>query len=181
VLQPVMFTVYVGLAAVWRSLGVEPAAVVGHSQGEVAAAVVAGALSVEDGARVIGVRSAALQAVAGVGRMAVVELPLEQVTEAIAPYGDAVSVAAVNTPSSTAVSGDADAIGALLEMWDDADVSCGWLEAPVASHSHHMDALLPGLEAELASLTPRAGQVPFYSTVTGALLDGTALDARYWC
>ncbi|MGN9796444.1 type I polyketide synthase, partial [Streptomyces sp. OZ13] len=181
VLQPVMFTVYVGLAAVWRSLGVEPAAVVGHSQGEVAAAVVAGALSVEDGARVIGVRSAALQAVAGVGRMAVVELPLDEVGEWIAPYGDAVSVAAVNTPRSVSVSGDADAVEDLLFRLDDADVSCGRLEAPVASHSHHMDALLPDLEARLAPLRPRPGQVPFYSTVTGALLDGTALDARYWC
>ncbi|MGW0238910.1 type I polyketide synthase, partial [Streptomyces sp. NPDC002996] len=181
VLQPVMFAVYVGLAAVWRSLGVEPSAVVGHSQGEVAAAVVAGVLSVEDGARVIGVRSAALQTVAGVGRMAVVELPLDQVEQWIAPFGDAVSVAAVNTPRSVSVSGDADAVENLLFRLDDADVSCGWLEAPVASHSHHMDGLLPDLEVELASIAPRAGQVPFYSTVTGALLDGTELDAAYWC
>ncbi|MFJ5779711.1 amino acid adenylation domain-containing protein [Streptomyces sp. NPDC093094] len=178
--QPVMFTLYVALAAAWRELGVEPAAVVGHSQGEVAAAVVAGALTLAEGARIVAVRSRALQGVAGVGAMAVVELPLEQVLERIARFGGTVSVAAVNTPSSVAVSGEADAIEDLLFELDDDDVVCGKLEAPVASHSHHMDALLPALEAELAALAPRPGDIPFYSTVTGALLDGSALDGGYW-
>ncbi|WP_327364780.1 non-ribosomal peptide synthetase/type I polyketide synthase [Streptomyces sp. NBC_01296] len=181
VVQPVMFTMYVGLAAAWRELGIEPDAVTGHSQGEVAAAVVAGALTLEEGARIMAVRSRALQAVAGVGAMAIVELPVEQVLERIAPYGDAVSVAAVNTPTSVALSGDADAIEDLLFTLDDDDIVCGKLEAPVASHSHWMDALLPALEADLADLAPTAGHVPFYSTVTGALLDGRALDAAYWC
>ncbi|MEV5880465.1 amino acid adenylation domain-containing protein [Streptomyces sp. NPDC052101] len=180
VVQPVMFTMYVALAAAWRELGVEPAAVVGHSQGEIAAAVVAGALTVAEGARIVAVRSRALQGVAGVGAMAVVELPLEQVVERIAGYGGKISVAAVNTPSSVAVSGEADAVEELLFELDDDDVVCGKLEAPVASHSHHMDGLLPHLEAELAGIQPRAGTVPFYSTVTGGLLDGTALDAAYW-
>ncbi|MEU0580177.1 amino acid adenylation domain-containing protein [Streptomyces griseoincarnatus] len=178
--QPVMFTLYVALAAAWRELGVEPAAVVGHSQGEVAAAVVAGALTLAEGARIVAVRSRALQGVAGVGAMAVVELPLEQVRERIARFGGTVSVAAVNTPSSVAVSGEAEAIEELLFELDDDDVVCGKLEAPVASHSHHMDALLPGLEAELAALAPRSGDIPFCSTVTGGLLDGHALDAGYW-
>ncbi|MEV6174972.1 amino acid adenylation domain-containing protein [Streptomyces sp. NPDC051954] len=178
--QPVMFTMYVSLAAAWCELGVEPAAVVGHSQGEVAAAVVAGALTLAEGARIIAVRSRALQGVAGVGAMAVVELPLEQVRERIAPYGGTVSVAAVNTPSSVALSGSAESIEDLLFALDDDDVVCGKLEAPVASHSHHMDALLPALEAELAGLAPQSGTVPFFSTVTGALLDGAALDAGYW-
>ncbi|MGQ5640569.1 MULTISPECIES: amino acid adenylation domain-containing protein [unclassified Streptomyces] len=180
VVQPVMFTMYVALAAAWREQGVEPAAVVGHSQGEVAAAVVAGALTVAEGARIVAVRSRALQGVAGVGAMAVVELPLEQVVERIAGYGGKISVAAVNTPSSVAVSGEADAVEELLFELDDDDVVCGKLEAPVASHSHHMDGLLPHLEAELAGIRPRAGTVPFCSTVTGGLLDGTALDAAYW-
>jgi amino acid adenylation domain-containing protein len=178
--QPVMFAMYVSLAAAWRELGVEPAAVVGHSQGEVAAAVVAGALTLAEGARIIAVRSRALQGVAGVGAMAVVELPLEHVRERIARFGGTVSVAAVNTPSSVAVSGEAEAIEDLLFELDDDDVVCGKLEAPVASHSHHMDVLLPALETELAALAPRPGTIPFFSTVTGALLDGGALDAGYW-
>ncbi|MFE3553293.1 amino acid adenylation domain-containing protein [Streptomyces sp. NPDC059193] len=181
VVQPVMFTMYVALAAAWRELGIEPDAVTGHSQGEVAAAVVAGALTLDEGARIMAVRSRALQAVAGVGAMAVVELPLAQVAERIAPYGDAVSVAAVNTPTSVALSGDADAIEDLLFALDDEDIVCGKLEAPVASHSHWMDALLPGLEADLADLAPASGRLPFYSTVTGTLLDGRELGAAYWC
>ncbi|GAA1007411.1 non-ribosomal peptide synthetase/type I polyketide synthase [Streptomyces thermogriseus] len=181
VLQPLMFTMYVALAAAWGELGVHPDAVVGHSQGEVAAAVVAGALTLEEGARIIAVRSRALQDVAGVGAMAVVELPLETVLERIAPYGGRISVAAVNTPRSIALSGDADAIEDLLFALDDEDVECGMLEAPVASHSRHMDALLPAIEADLASLSPRPARVPFYSTVTGDVLDGSALDAGYWC
>ncbi|MGW0932759.1 amino acid adenylation domain-containing protein [Streptomyces sp. NPDC002644] len=180
VVQPVMFTMYVALAAAWRELGVEPAAVVGHSQGEIAAAVVAGALTPAEGARIVAVRSRALQGVAGVGAMAVVELPLEEVTRRIAGYDGRISVAAVNTPSSVALSGEADAIEDLLFDLDDDDVVCGKLEAPVASHSHHMDALLPALEAELAGLAPRPGTVPLYSTVTGGLLPGDALDAAYW-
>ncbi|MFB7924160.1 SDR family NAD(P)-dependent oxidoreductase [Streptomyces sp. NPDC056081] len=180
VIQPVMFTVYVALAAAWRELGVEPAAVVGHSQGEVAAAVVAGALTLAEGARIMAVRSHALQGVAGIGAMAVVELPLARVREWIAPYGGRISVAAVNTPRSVALSGEAEAIEDLLFALDDEDIVCGRLEAPVASHSHHMDALLPALEAELADLAPRAGRIPFCSTVTGTLLDGTELDAAYW-
>ncbi|MEU9144381.1 amino acid adenylation domain-containing protein [Streptomyces sp. NPDC048349] len=181
VVQPVMFTMYVALAAAWRELGIEPDAVTGHSQGEVAAAVVAGALTLEEGARIMAVRSRALQAVAGVGAMAVVELPLDQVLERIAPYGEAVSVAAVNTPTSVALSGDADALEDLLFALDDEDVVCGKLEAPVASHSHWMDALLPGLEADLADLAPTTGRLPFYSTVTGTVLDGRELGAAYWC
>ncbi|MER6119400.1 amino acid adenylation domain-containing protein [Streptomyces sp. NPDC001743] len=180
VIQPVMFTMYVALAAAWQELGVEPAAVVGHSQGEVAAAVVAGALTLEEGARIVAVRSRALQGVAGIGAMAVVELPLDRVRERIAPYDGRISVAAVNTPRSVALSGEADAIEDLLFALDDEDIVCGRLEAPVASHSHHMDALLPVLEAELADLAPKAGRIPFCSTVTGGFLDGTALDAAYW-
>ncbi|HEU5474643.1 MAG TPA: amino acid adenylation domain-containing protein [Actinophytocola sp.] len=181
VVQPLMFTMYVALAAAWAELGVHPDAVLGHSQGEVAAAVVAGALTLEEGARIIAVRAAALQRVAGVGAMAVVELPLDTVRERIAPYAGRISVAAVNTPGSVAISGDPDAVEDLLFALDDEDVVCGKLAAPVASHCHHMDALLPGIEAELAGITPRPARIPFCSTVTGDLLDGAALGAGYWC
>ncbi|MFJ9213860.1 amino acid adenylation domain-containing protein [Streptomyces sp. NPDC102264] len=181
VLQPLMFTMYVALSAAWHELGVRPDAVMGHSQGEAAAAVVAGALTLEEGARIVAVRSHALQDVAGVGSMAVAELPLAAVRERIAPYGGRISVAAVNTPRSVALSGDADAIEDLLYSLDDDDVVCGRLEAPVASHSHHMDALVPGIEAELAALAPRPAHTPFYSTVTGDVLDGSELGAAYWC
>ncbi|MGW2184127.1 type I polyketide synthase [Streptomyces sp. NPDC001732] len=181
VVQPVLFAMYVGLAAAWRELGLEPSAVVGHSQGEVAAAVVAGALTVEEGARIVALRSRVLQSDGGGGEMAVIELPLDQVREHIAPYGDALSIAAVNTDRWTVISGDVDAVEDVLIELDDADVACGKLNAACASHSAHMDPLLPGLRAEFAVLRPRQTDVPFYSTVTGDLVDGRELDADYWC
>ncbi|MFC8914675.1 type I polyketide synthase [Streptomyces sp. NPDC057116] len=181
VVQPTLFAMYVGLAAAWRSLGLEPSAVVGHSQGEVAAAVVAGALTVEEGARIVALRSRVLQAEGGDGEMAVVELPVADVRERIAPYGEALSIAAVNTDRWTVISGDVDAIEDVLIELDDEDISCGKLNAACASHSAHMDRLLPGLRAEFAVLRPRPATVPFYSTVTGGPIDGRELDADYWC
>ncbi|MFF5448619.1 SDR family NAD(P)-dependent oxidoreductase [Streptomyces sp. NPDC012888] len=182
VVQPALFTVMVGLAAVWRSLGVEPAAVVGSSQGEVPAAVVAGALSLEDGARLVAQRSLALlRECSGRGGMALVELPVAEVEELIAPYGAALSVAVVNTASSTVVSGDADAVERLLAALDGREVFCRRVQSDAAGHSAHMDPILPWLAEELAGLRPRASAVPFYSTVTGAVVAGEELDAAYWC
>jgi acyl transferase domain-containing protein/NADP-dependent 3-hydroxy acid dehydrogenase YdfG/acyl carrier protein len=181
VVQPVLFTMYVALAAAWRSLGLEPAAVVGHSQGEVAAAVVSGALTLDEGARIVALRSRALQSDGGGGEMAVVELPVAEVQERIAPYGEALSIAAVNTDRWTVISGDAEAIEDVLIELDDEDISCGKLNAACASHSAHMDPLLPALRAEFTVLRPQHTGVPFYSTVTGGPLDGSTLDAEYWC
>ena len=114
VVQPALFAMKVALAAVWRSLGLEPAAVVGHSQGEIAAAVVAGMLSLEDGARVVALRSQLLRRVSGSGGMAVTELPVEAVEERLQQSEwSGLSMAVVNTPSSTVVSGPSEAV----ERW----------------------------------------------------------------
>jgi amino acid adenylation domain-containing protein len=181
VAQPVLFTMYLGLAAAMRELGLEAQAVVGHSQGEIAAAVVAGALTLEEGARIVAARSTALAALTSDGEMATVELPVADVEAALAPYGDAVSVAVVNTPRSTVVSGDRGIVEKLLCAWDDQDVPCGTLNAACASHSAHMDPLLPGLREALASLSPRPSAVPLYSTVLGRRATGEELDAGHWC
>ncbi|MEW2087492.1 SDR family NAD(P)-dependent oxidoreductase [Streptomyces sp. NPDC005283] len=181
VVQPVLFTMYIGLAAAWRSLGLEPAAVMGHSQGEVAAAVVAGALTVEEGARIVAVRSQALQRDGGGGEMAVVELPVADVQARIAPYAEALSIAGVNTERWTVISGDADAVNDVLMDLDDDDVVCGKLNAACASHSAHMDPLLPALREQFAALRPRQTSIPFCSTVTGTVVDGRELDGDYWC
>ncbi|MEU9250575.1 amino acid adenylation domain-containing protein [Streptomyces sp. NPDC048270] len=181
VAQPVLFTMYLGLAAALRDLGLEAQAVVGHSQGEIAAAVVAGALTLEEGARIVAVRSAALAALSSDGEMATVELPLAEVEAALAPYGDAVSVAVVNTPGSTVISGDRAIVEELLYAWDDQDVWCGKLNAACASHSAHMDPLLPGLREQLAPLRPRPSGIPLYSTVLGRRAAGEELDAAHWC
>ncbi|QNP67905.1 SDR family NAD(P)-dependent oxidoreductase (plasmid) [Streptomyces genisteinicus] len=178
--QPALFTMFVSLAAVWRELGVEPDAVVGHSQGEVAAAVVAGALTLQEGARVIALRSQALHRDGGGGEMAFVELPQAELRERIAPYGERIAVAAVNTPRSVTVSGDTDAIVDLLIELDDDDIVCGRLNASCASHSRHMDPLLPALQEQLADLEPRDTSVAFYSAVTGEPIATSGLDAAYW-
>jgi pimaricinolide synthase PimS1 len=181
IMQPAIFTMAIALTAAWRSLGLTPAAVVGHSQGEIAAAVVAGALTLQDGARVVSLRSQVLQRGGKGGEMAVVELPVDRVETLIAPYQGRISIAAVNTSNSTVVSGDARAVMDLLIDLDDQGIFCGKLDAAVASHSPQMDALLPELERALSSIRPRAAEVPFYSTVAGAVISGEAVDAAYWC
>ncbi|MEY6566322.1 type I polyketide synthase, partial [Streptomyces sp. PGLac3x] len=182
VLQPALFTMAIGLSAVWRSLGLEPEAVVGSSQGEVPAAVVAGALSLEDAARIVALRSQALlRECSGLGAMALLDLPVTEVEELIAPYGDALSVAVVNTAHSTVVSGDPEAVDALLASMEGRDVFVRRLKADAAGHCAHVDPILPGLATGLAGLTPRSSPLPFYSTVTGGTLPGDRLDGGYWC
>ncbi|MFJ9648673.1 amino acid adenylation domain-containing protein [Streptomyces sp. NPDC101206] len=182
VLQPALFAVMIGLAELWRTLGVEPAAVVGSSQGEVPAAVVAGALSLEDGARLTALRSQGqLRECSGRGAMALVEMPLAEVEALIAPYGEALSVAVVNTAASVVVSGDVAAIESLLEELAGHDVFSRRIQSDTAGHCAHVDPVLPWLAERLDGIEARPAQVPFYSTVTGGLLDGTRLDAAYWC
>ncbi|MGC5408937.1 amino acid adenylation domain-containing protein [Streptomyces sp. DT225] len=178
---PALFTMYVALAAAWREHGLEPDAVVGHSQGEIAAAVVCGALSLADGARIAALRGRELARIEGTGAMAFVELPVDEVRDRLAPYGGALSVAVVNTPRSTVVAGDPEALTALLDALDDEDVVCGTVGAQFAAHSHHMDPLLPVLHTLLQQIRPGTARIPFYSTVTGGLLPGDRLDGGYWC
>ncbi|BAJ33102.1 MULTISPECIES: type I polyketide synthase [Kitasatospora] len=177
VVQPVLWAVMVSLAEVWRSFGVVADAVVGHSQGEVAAAVVAGGLSLADGARVVALRSRAVGALAGRGGMASLPLPVGVVRERI---GVGLSVAAVNGPSSTVVSGDADAVAALVAELVEEGVRARLIEVDYASHSAHVEQVRERLLADLDGITPLSGGVPFFSTVTGGWLDTKSLDAEYW-
>ncbi|WP_240324135.1 type I polyketide synthase [Streptomyces cavourensis] len=180
VVQPVLWAVMVSLAEVWRSFGVAVDGVVGHSQGEVAAACVAGGLSLEDGARVVALRSRTVGVLAGRGGMASVPLPVDVVRERIAPWAGRLSVAAVNGPSSTVVSGDADAVAGLLEQLAGEGVRARRVEVDYASHSSHVGEIREQLLSDLKDISPRSGWVPFYSSVTGGLLDTKALDAEYW-
>ncbi|WP_327259563.1 type I polyketide synthase [Streptomyces sp. NBC_01240] len=176
VVQPVLWAVMVSLAEVWRSAGVVPSAVVGHSQGEIAAACVAGWLSLDDAARVVALRSQALVAVAGGGGMVSVAAGREAV-EGLMP--GTVSVAAVNGPSSTVVSGDAESLGSFMAECERQGIRTRRIPVDYASHSPEMDRLRERILADLAGLTPVAGTVPMLSTLTGETVDG-GLDARYW-
>ncbi|WP_455712287.1 type I polyketide synthase [Streptomyces luteogriseus] len=181
VVQPVLWAVMVSLAAVWRSFGVEPAAVVGHSQGEVAAACVAGGLSLEDGARVVAVRSRLVrEKLSGRGGMGSVSLPVEAVEERLARFEGRVGVAAVNGPSSVVVSGEVEALDALLAECEEAGVRARRIAVDYASHSAQVDALNDELLAELAEIRPQSSSVAFHSTVTGEQVDTAGLDAAYW-
>ncbi|MFI0781118.1 type I polyketide synthase [Streptomyces sp. NPDC021212] len=183
VVQPVLWAVMVSLAAVWAGHGVAPAAVVGHSQGEIAAAVVAGALSLEDGAKVVALRSRALRRLAGGGAMASLGLGQEQAGKLLAGLGDRaaeVGVAAVNGPSSTVISGPpaqvADAVAACRET----DGRARPIDVDYASHGPQVDEIAAELTEVLAGIRPGASKVAFYSTVTGGRIDTTTLDSGYW-
>ncbi|WP_437592934.1 SDR family NAD(P)-dependent oxidoreductase [Sorangium sp. So ce1000] len=180
VVQPVLFAVLVSLAALWRAMGVVPDAVVGHSQGEIAAACVAGALSLEDAAKVVALRSRALTRIAGRGAMAAVQLGGRKLDEHLERFGERLHVAAINSPQASLVSGDPDAIDALLHELAAADVFAKKVRVDYASHSAHVSAIEGELLRQLASIVPRASSLPLYSTVTGEKLDGTELDASYW-
>ncbi|MEU9144369.1 SDR family NAD(P)-dependent oxidoreductase [Streptomyces sp. NPDC048349] len=181
VVQPALFAMGVGLSAVWRSLGVEPSAVVGHSQGEVVAAVVSGALTLEQGSQIVAQRSQAVLALAGQGGMALIERPVAEVEEFIAPYGEALSVAAVNTAGSTVISGQADAIAKIVAELSEQNVYARKINVDYASHNAQMDPLLPALAEGFTGITPQSADLAFYSTVTGQVADGSELDGTYWC
>ncbi|SEM07181.1 Acyl transferase domain-containing protein [Stigmatella aurantiaca] len=180
VIQPALFSVQVALAAQWRAWGVEPAAVVGHSMGEVGAAHVAGVLSLEDAVRIICVRSRLAKRTSGHGAMALVELSADALGPHLAPLVDKVSVAAVNGPSTTLISGEANAVDALLGTLEAQGVFCRRVKVDYASHSPQMDALREDMLGELNSVRAQAGTVPIRSTVTGAWTDGHEMSGTYW-
>ena len=180
VVQPVLWAVMVSLAAVWRSYGVEPAAVVGHSQGEIAAAVVAGSLSLEDAARVVMLRSRlAGRELSGLGGMTTLAATLEQVTELLRDRAG-LSVGAVNGPSSVVVTGDIAALEALEADCERDGVRFWRVDIDYASHSAAVERVETDFLTGLGGLTPVPGPVPFWSTVTGELMDTSGLDAAYW-
>ncbi|WP_329061791.1 type I polyketide synthase [Streptomyces sp. NBC_01429] len=182
IVQPVLWAVMVSLARTWSAYGVRPAAVIGHSQGEIAAAVVAGALTLEDGARIVTLRSKAIaDDLSGGGGMMSVALPAEALAERLAAdWEGQLSVAAFNGAGSTVVSGFLDALDLLRDQLKEEGVRVKRLPVDYASHSAQVESIRERLLDTLAEVAPRPSEVPFYSTVTGALIDTTELDAEYW-
>ncbi|MEU5015686.1 SDR family NAD(P)-dependent oxidoreductase [Streptomyces sp. NPDC021749] len=181
VVQPVLFTMMVSLAATWRSLGVEPAAVVGHSQGEIAAAHVAGGLSLDDAARIVALRSQAWLQLAGKGGMVAVTMSERELRPRLEFWGDRLAIAAVNSPETCAVAGDPDALAELVAELASQGVPARPIPGvDTAGHSPQVDTLEDQLREVLAPVAPSSSDIPFYSTVTGGLLDTAELDADYW-
>ncbi|ASQ92847.1 type I polyketide synthase [Streptomyces sp. 11-1-2] len=186
VVQPVLWAVMVSLAAVWAGYGVRPVAVVGHSQGEIAAAVVAGVLSLEDGAKVVALRSKALRRLAGGGAMASLGVGQERVGELLSGLGDqaaGVGVAAVNGPSSTVVSGPPEQVAAAVAACQEVGERARLIEVDYASHGPQVEEIREELNEVLAGVCPldtSGSGTAFYSTVTGGRAVTTDLDTGYW-
>ncbi|MFH9405381.1 SDR family NAD(P)-dependent oxidoreductase, partial [Streptomyces sp. NPDC017638] len=170
----------VALAELWRAHGVVPDAVVGHSQGEIAAAYVAGALSLDDAAKVVALRSRALAVLAGQGGMVSIGLGHEQAAEFMARWDGRLTVAVVNAPGSVVVSGDLDALDELLAACETDGIRARRLPVNYAAHSAQVEAIREQLLTDLAGITPHPAVIPFYSTVTGEPVDTSTLDAGYW-
>ncbi|MDN3355697.1 type I polyketide synthase [Actinomadura sp. DC4] len=179
VVQPALWAVMVSLAALWAEYGVRPAAVIGHSQGEIAAACVAGALSIEDAARIVAVRSQALRSLSGGGAMAslrATEADVRRLLEQV----DGVAVAAVNSPSATVISGPPEPVKAVVAAAEEQGLRARLIDVDYASHGPQVDEITEELGVALEGIAPMAATVPFYSTVTAERIDTTTLDAGYW-
>lgn len=180
VVQPCLFSIQVALAELWRHWGFEPAAVIGQSMGEIAAAHVAGALSLDDAARIICRRSRLLRNASGKGGMAVVGLSLEDTEKALADYQDRLAIAVSSSPRATVIAGDLGALKRVTDTMREAGVFCQDVRVDVASHTAQMDPLREDLLEALAGIDPRCPSIPIYSTVTGNKLERVSLDSEYW-
>jgi malonyl CoA-acyl carrier protein transacylase/thioesterase domain-containing protein len=181
VLQPAVFSVMVSLAALWRAHGVEPDAVVGHSQGEVAAAYVAGALSLEDAARIVVLRNRiAHDRLPNDAGLLWIGAPDDEVDRRIRKHAGRVAVAVVNSPVSVVVAGDADVLAEVKAEYEADGVRTRALGLGFASHTAAVEVLEAELVEALAPVAPRPARVPFYSSALDEYVDGAELDARYW-
>lgn len=180
IIQPAIFAIQVGLAEVWKEWGITPDAVIGHSMGEVAAAYVAGILSLEDAINVICLRSQLLKGLRGQGSMLATELSPVQAEEILKGQENHISIAAINGPSSTVLSGDTEKLKAIMNTLERQNLFCKWVKVDVASHSPQMERLRPEMMELLNGLNPQPAQIPFYSTVTGARGDDLTFDTNYW-
>ncbi|HEV3289003.1 MAG TPA: SDR family NAD(P)-dependent oxidoreductase, partial [Streptosporangiaceae bacterium] len=180
VVQPLLWAVMVALAAAWESVGVVPDAVAGHSQGEIAAATVAGMLSLADAARVIAVRSQAVRHLADRGAMAAVAWPVAVAEEAVAGCQGRVWVAAVNSPASVVLAGERQLLAQVTGQAQAAGVRVRWLPVDYASHGPAVDQVAGEVAKALEGIVSAPGRVPLWSSVTGEMTDGAGLDGRYW-
>lgn len=178
-IQSAIFVMHVGLAAVWRDLGLRPAAVIGHSVGEIAAAVTAGVFGVADGARLICRRSKLLRKVAGAGAMAMVQLPFGEVADLLGEEGD-VTAAVESSPAATVVSGSPAAVTAFRDRCAQDGIVVRPVASDVAFHSPQMEPLLADLESALQDLTPAAAEIPLYATALPVPRGNPPRDGAYW-
>lgn len=181
IVQPALFSVHVALAELWQSRGLQVRAVVGQSQGEVAAACVAGALTVRDAARVIVGRSQLFaDHLVGLGGIASVDLPAAELEPLLTPYAGALELAGAIGPHTATVAGAASALADLTARLTEFGITAKVVPASIPSHCAFVEPLRARLGALLSGIRPQAGHLPIYSTTLGAPVAGTDLDAAYW-
>ncbi|MFF2732414.1 type I polyketide synthase [Streptomyces sp. NPDC058008] len=178
IVQPTLWAMEVALAALWRSWGIEPDVVIGHSMGEAAAAYVSGALPLADCAAVICRRSSLAARTSGQGAMAWVELGADDVREAL--DDDEVCVAAANSPTSTLLSGERGPLDRVLKQFDTRDVFHRWVKVDYASHGRQMEPVREELLTSLSDVVPHSGRLPVISTLLTRTIDGSQMNADYW-
>ncbi|HEV2638276.1 MAG TPA: SDR family NAD(P)-dependent oxidoreductase [Actinocrinis sp.] len=180
VVQPVLFAIMVSLAELWRSYGVEPAAVVGHSQGEIAAACVAGALTLPVALRMVVERSRLLLSLSGGGAMASVTLPQAEAEQLLARWPGRLSIGVVNGPRAVVASGDVEAVIELIAHCEAEGIRARRVPIDYASHSPHVEQIQDELLRAFGDVRPAQSPIAFYSSVTGVRAETTELDADYW-
>lgn len=180
VIQPMLVALAIAYAAMWRALGVKPDAVVGHSMGEVAAACVAGVLSLEQAMRIICLRSTLMRKASGRGAMALVDLSMADAQARLGGREQDVSVAVSNSPRSCVISGRPDAVKAVMDELERESVFCRLVKVDVASHSPQMEPIAQELALQLDGLSPSAAHCPLYSTVRARRVEGGEMSAAYW-
>nr|WGC84434.1 RsnD [Streptomyces sp.] len=180
VVQPALWAVLVSLAELWRTHGIEPAAVIGHSQGEIAAATIAGALTLNDAARTVALRSQAITTITGHGGMMSCALSAHHLTTHLTPWADQLTIAAINGPHSTVIAGNPTALHQLQQHLETQGIRARIVPVDYASHSPHVEAIEHNILTALAPITPQTSAIPFYSTLTGGLFDTTGLTPDYW-
>ncbi|MEW6738262.1 MAG: acyltransferase domain-containing protein, partial [Acidobacteriota bacterium] len=179
--QPTLVAFQIALVELWRSWGIVPDAVIGHSMGEVSAAYTAGILSLADAIKVILHQGRLLQRTAGQGKMAAVEMPVRELEQLLVGYQDRLSIAAINSPMATVLSGEAAALEEFTSKLPQKGCRCHSLHTTgVAGHSIQMQPLKAELTCILQGLQPRSAAIPIVSTVTGEFANGEEFNAEYW-
>ena len=180
VVQPALFAIMVALARLWADHGLTPSAVVGHSQGEIAAAHIAGALTLDEATRIVVRRGQLFAGLSGSGGMLALTLPVSQVEEMLLRWEGRIEVAVVNGPNAVVAAGDADAVSELAEVCEKENIHHRRIAVDVASHCHHIVPFEDDILNGLRDIGPTGADLEFYSTVTGGLFDTAGLDPAYW-
>lgn len=180
IIQPVLVAIEIALANLWKSKGVIPDAVVGHSMGEVAAAYIAGTINMDEAAQIICLRSKLMKTQSGRGEMGVTDLNELEANDYIKGFENNLSIAVVNSPNSIVLSGDGVALDKIFQKLEAGGRFCKKVKVDVASHSPQMDSIKPELEANLSNLSPKNSDIDFYSTALNCKTNGSSLNADYW-